>query len=189
MRALRPQLIMKAAVMPTRKAWLMIGGGVLGVVLGTGLSMTVGGWFYLATIAAAVIFFLGVNGLAGRGVWLMAPAFVVGVIGPTVLAVLGHQAALRQFGHEETCDVLAVHERVDVKRPYVDHQLGCPSGAVEIRTPYSERLPEGLPVRLLVGEPLKPLIANQVRNHGVLIFAIPGAMLALVLVAAGVRKR
>ncbi|TWP48350.1 hypothetical protein FKR81_29115 [Lentzea tibetensis] len=190
MRSLRPTLIMKATPMSKKKAWLMIGGGLLGVVVGTGLSMVVGGWFYLATIAAAVVFFLGVTGLAGHGLVLMVPAFVIGVIGPTLFAVLGHQAVLRQFGHEETCQVNQADAHLDVKRPYVDYVMSCPeAGRVEMRLPFSSRLPENEPARLLTRPPLNPLVASEVSYNGRLLLGIPVAMVALVLVAAAVRRK
>ncbi|GLZ35703.1 hypothetical protein Lesp02_78900 [Lentzea sp. NBRC 105346] len=190
MRALRPQLVMEVKQLPARRAWLMIGGGLLGVLAGIGLSMTVGGWFYLATIASAVIFFLGVNGLGARGVWLMAPAFVIGVIGPTVLAVLGHQAALRQFGREETCVVAEAEPHLDVKRPYIDYALDCPlAGRIELRLPAGHPLPEDQPTQVLTRPPLEPLIAKDVSYNGWLLVAIPAAMALLVAVAAAVRRR
>lgn len=190
MRMMRPRLDAVPIPATPKKAWLLIVAGAIGCVLGVLLSMIVGGWFFVLTLAAGVTFALGVAGLADRGWWMLLPAFVISVFGPAIWAVQGHDAVMSLTGQRDICAVERAETGQGARRSvHIDYTLACPNaGRVQLRLSYSEQAIQETTTQVLYRSPFKPVFADRLSYHGPLLATVPVAMAVLVIVAAGVRR-
>lgn len=169
-----------------RTAWLLVAGGLAGLAVGVGLSMTVSLGLVFVGFLGGLAYALGVSGLAERK-WIALPAFLLGLLAPFLLTFGGHSVLMQRIGHVEHCTVTAADEQPFAKYPSVDYVLACPSGEVELSRDWDERLAI-MEADVLVGSPLRPVFADDTRWNLLLVTSVPLAMILLVPVARALRK-
>ena len=170
-----------------RAAWLLIGGGLAGLALGVGVSITLSYGLVFIGLLGGLAYALGVSGLSQRK-WIALPAFALGLAAPLVLTFGVHSVLMQRIGHVERCAVTAADEHPFAKYPGVDYVLACPSGEVELDRDWTDRLKSG-DAEVITGPPLLPDWADSTRWNLLAVTSVPGAMTLLVPVAWLLRKQ
>ncbi|MET9630291.1 hypothetical protein ABZX92_22760 [Lentzea sp. NPDC006480] len=171
---------------PKRTAWLLIAGGLAGVAAGTTLGITLTTGLIFIGFLGGLAYALGVTGLAERK-WIALPAFLLGAAAPFLLTFGGHSVLMQRIGHVEHCTVTRTEEHPFAKYPEVDYTLACQGETVELSRDWDERLMT-VEADVLVGEPLRPVFADQTRWNLLLVTSVPLAMILLIPVARAIRK-
>lgn len=93
-----------------------------------------------------------------------------------------------RLGHVERCVVEQAEEHRTQKRPVVEYVLGCPGGDVELTEDWSDRFRTS-EADILVGPPLRPVLAAPDLRNLPLVTGVLVAMTAAIPVAHVLRRR